>query len=106
MNINVSVITLRLPIRRQTLVDALGGRQFLHGLQRVGEGLAGSDDSLLAVLQGLRQLSVLDGVNQKWGRGTVRLLPEGIDKNWSMRRGNLSPAYTTSWDELPKILAR
>lgn len=53
-----------------------------------------------------RLMSVLDGVNQKWGRGTVRLLSEGIDKNWGMRRGNLSPAYTTSWDELPKVLAR
>ena len=53
-----------------------------------------------------RLMSVLDGVNQKWGRGTVRLLSEGIDKNWGMRRGNLSPAYTTNWDELSQVLAR
>ena len=53
-----------------------------------------------------RLMSVLDGVNQKWGRGTVRLLSEGIDKNWGMRQDSLSPAYTTSWDELPKVLAQ
>ena len=53
-----------------------------------------------------RLMSVLDDVNQKWGRGTVRLLSEGFDKSWEMRRGNLSPAYTTNWDELPKVLAQ
>jgi DNA polymerase V len=52
-----------------------------------------------------RLMSVLDGINQRYGRGTVRLLAEGVERSWRMRRERLSPAYTTSWDELPVVSA-
>lgn len=48
-----------------------------------------------------RLMGVLDGINQRYGRGTVKLLAEGVEKSWRMRRERLSPAYTTSWDGLP-----
>lgn len=51
-------------------------------------------------------MGVLDGINGKYGRGTVRLAAEGVEKAWQMRRGNLSPGYTTDWDGLPVALAR
>lgn len=51
-------------------------------------------------------MGVLDGINGKYGRGTVRLAAEGVEKIWQMRRGNLSPGYTTDWDGLPVALAR
>jgi DNA polymerase V len=51
-------------------------------------------------------MQVLDSINQKWGRGVVRLAAEGVEKNWQMKRGNLSPRYTTDWDCLPTVLAR
>lgn len=50
-------------------------------------------------------MGVLDGINGKYGRGTVRLAAEGVEKAWQMRRGNLSPGYTTDWDSLPVALA-
>lgn len=53
-----------------------------------------------------RLMSVLDGINQRYGRGAVRLLAEGVEKSWQMRRGNLSPAYTTDWGALPVVIAK
>ncbi|MDF2964722.1 MAG: hypothetical protein K0Q51_1471, partial [Rickettsiaceae bacterium] len=28
---------------------------------------------------------------------------EGITKPWQMRRGNVSPSYTTKWSEIPVV---
>ena len=42
----------------------------------------------------------LDAINARFGKNTVFALAEGIEKNWSMRRGNLSRRYTTDWEEL------
>lgn len=51
-------------------------------------------------------MGVLDGINGKYGRGTMRLAAEGVEKAWQMRRGNLSPGYTTDWKGLAPVLAR
>lgn len=48
-----------------------------------------------------RVMNAVDSINAKWGRGTVRISAEGLNKPWQMRRGRLSPAYTTSWLHLP-----
>lgn len=45
-------------------------------------------------------MGVIDAINARMGRGTIRLASEGITKNWLMRRGNKSQNYTTDWDEL------
>ncbi len=52
-----------------------------------------------------RLLEVLDGVNGRWGRGTLRYLAEGGagGQTWRMRRERLSPAYTTDWAGLPGV---
>ncbi len=34
-----------------------------------------------------RLLAVLDGVNGRWGRGTLRYLAEGLAQPWRMRQG-------------------
>ncbi len=47
-----------------------------------------------------RLLTVLDGINTRWG-GTVRILAEGLAQSWQMRRQRMSPRYTTCWAELP-----
>ncbi|MBP8290168.1 MAG: DUF4113 domain-containing protein [Chromatiaceae bacterium] len=46
---------------------------------------------------------MLDGVNGRWGRGTLRYLAEGGagGQPWRMRRERLSPADTTRWEALP-----
>jgi DNA polymerase V len=51
-------------------------------------------------------MGVVDGINGKYGRGTMRLAAEGVEKVWQMRRGNLSPSYTTSWEGLAVVQAR
>ena len=52
-----------------------------------------------------RLMEVLDGINERYGRGTLRLAAEGVEKPWQMRRGNLSPGYTTSWNGLATVRA-
>jgi len=45
-------------------------------------------------------MATLDRINRRMGSGTVKLLGEGIQKSWGMRRGNVSKRYTTELDEL------
>ena len=46
-------------------------------------------------------MAVMDSINAKMGRGTVRIAQEDAAKGWEMRRQFLSPAYTTRWQDLP-----
>jgi DNA polymerase V len=48
-------------------------------------------------------MQVMDRVNRQWGRGTLKLAAEGVQQGWRMRRQRMSPAYTTSWNELPQV---
>ena len=48
-------------------------------------------------------MRTLDSINRSMGSGTIQLLGEGIRKNWSMRRENVSKRYTTEWKELAVI---
>jgi DNA polymerase V len=45
-------------------------------------------------------MAALDRINHRMGSGTVKLLGEGTDTRWAMRRGNVSKQYTTEWNEL------
>ena len=49
-------------------------------------------------------MGVLDAVNKKMGRGTMRLASEGFKKPWRMKQGNKSPNYTTQWNDIPNVL--
>jgi len=40
-------------------------------------------------------MAALDALNGRYGRDTVRPGGVGHRRTWSMRRGNLSPCYTT-----------
>lgn len=48
-------------------------------------------------------MSVLDQINQKYGRSTIRLAAEGHSKPWAMRAELKSPAYTTRWSDVPRV---
>lgn len=50
-------------------------------------------------------MGVLDAINRKMGKRSLRLASDGISQAWQMRSGNKSPAYTTRWDELPNAYA-
>ena len=51
------------------------------------------------------RLAVVDQINARWGRGTLRLAREGFAQLWAMRQERRSPAYTTRWDDLPMACA-
>ena len=48
-------------------------------------------------------MDTLDFLNGKYGKQTVSLLSEGIDRRWKMKSDFRSNRYTTRWDELVKI---
>ena len=50
-----------------------------------------------------RLMDALDELNQRFGRGTVKVSTQGAHKGWQMRQERKSPSYTTDWDEVPVI---
>jgi DNA polymerase V len=48
-------------------------------------------------------MAVLDRMNARYGRDTVRVSAQGYTKRWRLRQGRLTPAYTTRWHELQKV---
>jgi DNA polymerase V len=45
-------------------------------------------------------MSVLDAVNQRYGRQTLKLGSEGFKAPWRMKQNFKSPGYTTNWQDL------
>lgn len=52
-----------------------------------------------------RLMQALDKLNQLYGRNTVSVFSAGNRKSWAMRRGNMSPCYTTNWRDVPVAYA-
>ena len=52
-----------------------------------------------------RLMNVLDEVNARFGRGAVQLGALGTKPVWTMKRGRVSPRYTTRWEDVPKVAA-
>jgi len=50
-----------------------------------------------------RLMQTLDGLNQKYGRGTVKVSTQGAHKQWHMRQERKSPNYTTVWNDIPCV---
>lgn len=50
-----------------------------------------------------RLMGVLDKINGKWGRGTVRAARVPAASEWGMRRDMLSQSYTTKLDQLWQV---
>lgn len=47
-----------------------------------------------------RVMGVLDEINNRWGRGTLRAASVPVDPQWSMRRDLMSQSFTTKIDQL------
>jgi DNA polymerase V len=47
-----------------------------------------------------RLMAAMDLINDRWGRATLRTASQGYNARWAMRQGNLSPQYTTQWEEI------
>lgn len=52
-----------------------------------------------------KMMKALDAANSRWGRGTIFLAAEGIEKNWQMKAEHKSPAYTSDWNDIPRVKA-
>ncbi|MCK0981085.1 translesion error-prone DNA polymerase V subunit UmuC (plasmid) [Pseudomonas aeruginosa] len=92
--------------------------QGLHGIYRAGFAYSKCTIQLcrLSQLEGLthdmfapqprrnvdRLMATMDLVNERFGRGALRVASIPVEAGWAMRREMLSPSYTTSWRELPR----
>ena len=50
-----------------------------------------------------RWMDALDGLNQRFGRRTVKVSIEGSHKGWSMRLARKSTSYKTDWGGVPIV---
>ncbi|MQT57758.1 translesion error-prone DNA polymerase V subunit UmuC [Pseudomonas sp. FSL R10-0399] len=48
-------------------------------------------------------MSVLDEINNRWGRGTLRVASVPTSPEWAMRRSLMSQSYTTKLDQLWQV---
>jgi DNA polymerase V len=48
-------------------------------------------------------MSTIDDLNQRFGRGTLKVSTQGAFKEWQMRSERRSPCYTTDWTAIPKV---
>lgn len=77
----------------------------LLGLCQKGE----YTDDLFAASQPVateKVMGVLDAINGRWGRGTVRLASVPVDPDWGMRREMMSQSFTTRIDQLWTVPAK
>ena len=48
---------------------------------------------------------IVDDLNRRLGRNTLRYGSMGLRSRWAMKQGNRSKRFTTCWDELPVVRA-
>jgi len=53
--------------------------------------------------QSIQVMAVLDAINQRYGRQTLKLGSEGFKAPWKMKQNFKSPGYTTHWNELIQV---
>lgn len=53
-----------------------------------------------------QRMTVLDALNQRYGRETIRLAACGLQRPWAMKSSQRSPDYTSAWPQLVVAHAR
>ena len=48
-------------------------------------------------------MNAVDKINNKYGSATLKVASEGLEKVWKMKRANVSPCYTTRFDDLIEV---
>ena len=48
-------------------------------------------------------MNIMDKINRTFGENTLFYGSLGVKKKWQMKRNLLSPRYTTSWKDIPKV---
>ncbi len=91
--------------------SALCERMFKAGYQYKKAGVMLSEISSVTHQQGDlleeaapnkgKLMLALDALNQRFGRGTVKVSTQGVYQDWQMRQERKSPSYTTCWEDIP-----
>ncbi len=74
-----------------------------------GAGIGEYTDDLFAISQpaeATRVMTVLDQINDRWGRGTLRSASVPTNPDWGMRRELMSQSYTTKLDQLWSVACK
>ena len=50
-----------------------------------------------------RLMRAIDGLNQRFGKGAVKISTQGAFAQWQMKQERKSPRYTTDWHELLRV---
>ncbi len=58
------------------------------------------DASAANCAQNAKVMAILDAINQRYERQTLKLGSEGFKAPWKMQQNFRSPGYTTNWNEL------
>jgi DNA polymerase V len=67
-----------------------------------------ADDTANSSAASEQLMQTLDAVNQRFGKGVVRLASAGAQHDlraWGMKQEHLTPSYTTNWADVPKVRA-
>lgn len=64
------------------------------------------DVDIAASRRGQQRMQAFDGLNSRYGPGTVSYVSEHLSSAWQPRKNMASPRYTTSWPDLPVLHAR
>ena len=48
-------------------------------------------------------MHAMDAVNDRFGKKTLTLASEGLDRYWALRADHRSPRYTTRISDLPRV---
>jgi DNA polymerase V len=49
-------------------------------------------------------MNCYDSINRRYGNGSIEIAAVGKKQIWQMRRNFLSPAYTSCWQDITKII--
>lgn len=76
-------------------------------LDLVGEGVHQQQD-IFGITENITSkkslMGTIDKINREMGRGSLKIASQGLQqRGWKLRADYLSPKYTTSWNELPRI---
>ena len=92
-------------------VQHVAGLLWREGYNYKKAGIMLGDISPISMVQGdllepqavgdNRLMKAIDGLNSRFGRGTIKVSTGGMRDEWGMRQERKSPNYTTNWAEIP-----
>jgi len=87
-------------VKAGVMLLELGDRGVEQG-QLFGDAPSASEPGRSALM------ATLDRINAKWGKSTLGIGSAGLQspRRWAMKRGTMTPAYTTRWSDLAIVKA-